>query len=118
VLTYDNAGEVAAEIVVWSIADEIRIDALFPDGASMNTTITDGEVTTVECVDCDSARVQIAAVLDDMPLPETGSWFKCAGYAALTVGELATGHPWLAVPTAVLAACECLEAYDQTKECF
>jgi hypothetical protein len=55
-----------------------------------------------------------------MALAETlaGSWLKCAGYAALTVGELATGHPWLAIPTAVLAACECLEAYDETQECF
>ena len=36
----------------------------------------------------------------------------------LTVGEIATGHPWLAIPTAILAACECFEAYDEAKECF
>lgn len=120
VLAYDSAGEVAAEIVVWSANDEIRVDALFPDGAFMNTTIADSEVRAVDCDDCESARVQIAAVLDDIPLSEElqASWLKCAGYAALTVGEIATGHPWLAVPTAVLAACECLEAYDDSKECF
>jgi hypothetical protein len=120
VLTYDDAGEVSAEIVVWSVDQEIRVDAVFPDGASMNATVVDGELADIECDDCASAREQIEAVLDDMPLVETlqASWLKCAGYAALTVGELATGHPWLAVPTAVLAACECLEAYDDTKECF
>jgi hypothetical protein len=120
VLTYDAAGEVSAEIIVWSVDEEIRVDGMFPDGASMTATVLDGELADVECVDCASAREQIAVVLDDMSLPETlqASWLKCAGYAALTVGEIATGHPWLAVPTAVLAACECLEAYDETKECF
>jgi hypothetical protein len=120
VLAYDSAGDVAAEIMIWSIDDEIRVDAVFPDGASMEATFIDGEVAGIDCIDCESARAQIDAVLVDLPLPETlqASWLKCAGYAALTVGELATGHPWLAVPTAVLAACECLEAYDETKECF
>lgn len=120
VVTYDTAGEVSAEVVVWSFDEEILVDAVFPDGASMNATFVDGEVAGIECDDCESARAQIDAVLVDMSLPETlqASWLKCAGYAALTVGELATGHPWLAVPTAVLAACECLEAYDETKECF
>lgn len=120
VLAYDDAGEVSAEIVVWTVDEEIRVDGMFPDGASMTATVLDGELADVECVDCASAREQIGAVLDDMSLPEAlqASWLRCAGYAALTVGEIATGHPWLAVPTAVLAACECIEAYDESKECF
>jgi hypothetical protein len=120
VLTYDATGEVSAEIVFWSVDAELRVDGVFPDGATMTATVIDGALEDVECVDCASAREQIGAVLDDMALNETlqASWLKCAGYAALTVGEIATGHPWLAVPTAVLAACECLEAYDEAQECF
>lgn len=119
VLTYDTAGEVSAELVVWSVDEEIRIDAAFPDGAAVNATIVDGGVVDIECVDCASARAQIEAVLVHLdPDALQGSWFKCAGYAALTVGEIATGHPWLAIPTAILAACECFEAYDEAKECF
>lgn len=118
ILTFDSAGDVAAEVVVWSIDDEIRIDAVFPDGAGMEATVIDGEVVGSDCIDCESATVQIEEVLAGLPEILKGSWLKCAGYAVLTVGELATGHPLLAGATAVLAACECVEAYDETEECF
>jgi hypothetical protein len=107
VLAYDTEGEVAAEIVVWHYGEEIRLDALFPDGTSLNATILGGTVT-VDSDDLEAARTQIVAVrnlLHDID-PQKG-WLKCAAYAAISIEELAHASP-IGVATAVLAACECL----------
>lgn len=78
VLTYDSAGEVTAEIVVWTAGGEIRVDAAFPDGSFINSTTVDGELVAVDCEDCESVRAQIAAVMDDMP----GTDYQEGGAAA------------------------------------
>jgi hypothetical protein len=120
VLAYDTTGEVAAEIVIWAHAEEIRLDAVLPDGSSLNASILDGNLT-VECDDCQAAGAQIVEVqnlLHDMD--SQASWLKCAAYTAITIGEIAHVNPW-AVATAVLAACECLpEIVDEFEgmECF
>jgi hypothetical protein len=116
VLTYDSDGELVAELVVARTdTGAIRLDARFPDGASVNVEIGEaalgsGEVgeALVECVDCESAYAQLAGVQDVLhDVDHQAGWVPCAIHSTMAIVEVAHANPW-AVVSAVLAACSCL----------
>jgi hypothetical protein len=127
VLAFDTNEDVAAEVVVWHVDHRhIRIDALFPDGLTLSAQVAvSGDVVSIDSDDPQVVAGRLSAVDDllagglaDGALE--GSWLKCAAYAAITAFELAHASP-IAVPTAILAACECLpEIVDEWEglECF
>jgi hypothetical protein len=108
VLAFDEANDVAAEIVIWAYGEEIRYAALFPNGSTVNVAVDrEGKIISHECDDCESAAAQIGPVEDLLANTEQAGWGKCAGYGVLLVAEIGTGHPIAAAATALLAACEC-----------
>jgi hypothetical protein len=123
VLAFDANDDVAAEVVVWhGVNQDIRIDALFPDGLTLSAVVAvSGEVMSIDSDDPQTVAGRLAAV-DDLLAGGTvqASWLKCAAYAAITAWELSHASP-IAVPTAILAACECLpEIVEEWEalECF
>lgn len=123
VLAYDEAGDVAAEVILWRDADLIRLDAVFPDGLVLAATFDGTEFVVVENTEPATIATRLAAVSDllavDQPLIER-SWLECGAYAAIAAAELAHANP-LGIPTVILAACKCIpEIIDEFEgmECF
>lgn len=109
VLAFDPDGEVAAEVVVWAVEGEIRLDALFPDGLYLSV-VTDGESVTIESDDAAEVAERMGALLDHLGQTEQEGeeWGDCAGHAAHAAVGCALARPFMCVVGSVIAACECL----------
>lgn len=123
VLAYDEAGDVAAEVILWRDADLIRLDAVFPDGLVLAATFDGTQFVIVENTEPAIIATRLAAVSDllatQQPLVER-SWLECGAYAPIAAAELAHANP-LGIPTAILAACKCIpKIIDEFEgmECF
>jgi hypothetical protein len=112
VFAYDEVEELAAEIVLWLAPDEgyIHVDANFPDGVYLATTLSHDEIIAIDNNDPEVTVARLTAVLDVLGEVEQASWWKSAGYAAITAIEATKGSV-LALPSAVLAFCECLPEF-------
>lgn len=108
VLAYDAAGEVAAELVIWSSEPgEIRFDATYPDGLYMSA-VANSDGYTVDTEDAAEVGRRVKELESVMAqLDPQASVGGCAFHVVGTTLSIIAVHPW-AVAEAIVAACECL----------
>jgi hypothetical protein len=106
-LAYDADGEVAAEIVVTTEADDrTRLDVMFPDGLYL-TAVAEGESITVETDDAAEVAARVAIVEESLASITDVDVMKCAGSVIVAVGGCGWGGPLACMGAVAFAGINC-----------